>query len=141
MDPAFAKWLKKWRPSLYAAAMSATSSPSLGAIDDDTGEWSPLGAAISDWVDSLKSIADRLLPTVYEKKVLEAQLQRVRQGLPPAPTAAVQHQAAIATRAAGHPVPPALAGLFSAKGLVLAGLAIGGFLLFGRRVRQHRRGY
>lgn len=94
---AFLSWARTWRPDLVDALELEMSHRRLGDIDDATGEWSPelsgVFDTLSSWADQFSAGASKVLQTVYEQKMLKAQLERARKGLPPMTTAQAQQVA------------------------------------------------
>lgn len=103
----FLDWLKKWHPPLYAAVAERVSSlAGLGDFDIDS------------IVSAVQDLAPKVLQVYSDKKTLDAQLARARQGLPPIATAPAQ-QVSTAPGSINWPV-----------WLVVGGLGLGGAFLF-----------
>jgi hypothetical protein len=116
----FAAWLEVNEPALFAALLKAASSS--GMPPAGLGDWSSilsdvgsvassLGSGISDaassvgnyltssqGLQSLSSLANTYMQTQAQQAVLQTQLSRAQQGLPPAPVS-------YSTNAAGQVVP------------------------------------
>lgn len=150
----FAAWLKQWKPELFdaIAADMSQSTAGLGAlIDTETGFADPLalaglGGIWDDFLDTASNIATKvggivgtLLPTYYEKKILDIQLERAQAGQPPLSMAEVQALAAQQAQAAGQPVPSAgtIAGI-PLTWILLGGLGFFAWQMMGDGRRRRR---
>jgi hypothetical protein len=89
----FLLWLKANQPRLYGALTKQlrTGLSGLGlAVPSDIATSAPASPASSSWVDSIKDVVMTAAQTYLtkqqvdaQKKVLDIQLQRAQQGLPP----------------------------------------------------------
>lgn len=127
----FLRWLEAWNPQLHAAAVNAANA----VTENDTG----LGALNSWWdsfTDKISQLGSKYVQFRTQKEILDAQMERMRQGLPPletgqyAPTVAIKPDAgttAEITSAIGSGI-----GKLSTP-LMLAAAALGFFFLTKKR--------
>lgn len=155
----FLTWVANWRPREHAKAVSmmpallqpiSAEAPALeglasGRIDDESGEWAfglgeiDWGAAIGSFVETAGKVYGTVLQNKFDKKSMQIQLDRMKAGLPPAPTQQVEQQ----SHSIVQPSAPApAAGPFAALGggmMPVALLALGGGALFLMTQRRGRR--
>lgn len=86
----FLTWLKKWQPQLYARAVASAnqSARQPGGLGQLHGWWDDLSAKLSD-------LGGKYLQFKTQKEILDAQLERTKQGLPPFETAHIAPTIAI----------------------------------------------
>lgn len=80
----FLMWLKKAKPGFYAQVAKRDGAAMAGLAGD--GENPPAATTApptNSWADFIRKLADTFLPIYKEKKVVDMQLDRARQGLPP----------------------------------------------------------
>lgn len=143
----FLSWLKGWRPDYYQQLVAsqpevldiAAGSPtSLAGHDgyDDWGHYDALaGLGQIDWggiINGISGAVSSIGKTYFDTQMMKAQLEQVKRGQAPLPTAQAQQVAQQRAAAAGQarPLPPWVMPV----GLGAIAL-LGGFLLFGRRRR------
>lgn len=87
----FINWIKRWSPGLYAAAKAKAdlverNEATLGGL---SGWW-------ETFTEGLTDVAGKVIQFKTQKEILDAQMERMRQGLPPlqtseyAPTIAIK---------------------------------------------------
>ena len=87
-------WLQRWAPKVYAHAKKRAD---VAAAND--GALNGLGGWWDTFTDSVSDLGGKYLQFRTQKEILEAQMQRMQQGLPPlqtseyAPTIAVKPDA------------------------------------------------
>jgi len=154
----FLDWFAKWRPDAAKAlrdlnpALLSPSSPAPGSLsglgddddghDDDqghyTGELSGLGDLSDDltsFVDTFSDAASTVMKNITEAKTLQLQLERMRQGRAPLPTAQAQ-RFAVTSPQAGVNAP---AGFSISKPVLFAAAVLGGLGLWLSLRQAHRR--
>jgi len=88
---AFINWLKNWAPQLYADAKRKADT-----LEITEGSLGQLGGWWETFTDSITDLGGKYLQFRTQKEILEAQLSRMREGLPPlqtseyAPTIAIK---------------------------------------------------
>jgi len=123
----FLTWMRLNEPRLYRAAASAAGNNS-GLAAQDVGQ--PSGGS---WWDSFVGAAKQLVPVAIQarsqKQILDVQLRRAEQGLPPLQTSQIA------------PTVQVQAGLTPAlKKILIPALAIGGglllYMIMGKKKRR-----
>lgn len=84
----FVQWLRKTQPRLYALAKQRIGEPptGLGALGQEATTTTNGGTWFSNLTDTLSTLATTYLPYKQQKDLLDVQLERARQGLPPLDT-------------------------------------------------------
>lgn len=87
----FINWLKNWSPKLYMRAKAKAD-----AVEAKEGTLGQLGGWWETFTENLTEVGGAVLQYKTQKAILDAQLERMRQGLPPlqtseyAPTIAIK---------------------------------------------------
>ncbi len=125
---AFVTWVKNWAPDIYAAAKFKADQEELtdGTLGQLAGWWESFSTSVTD-------LGGKYLQFQTQKEILDAQLERMKQGLPPlqtseyAPTIAIKPDAGTTAEITGA--------IGAGFGRMLPFIAIGGvaFILLMRK--------
>lgn len=131
----FLEWVKATHPRLYAAAekkAGVTNGAGLAAVETKAQEG---GGALDRLLSTIQTIAPMYIQARAQQQVLDVQLDRMRQGLPPlnateyAPAVQVGVDPALLT-SAGEQLRPLL---------IYGGLALAGVFVFSQLAKRGRR--
>ncbi len=135
----FLTWIQNKFPDLYAAAVKAASSGRLSGLGvhataEATTETAPAYTSI---VDKIVALGGGYLTYTMQKKIINMNIERAKQGLPPIDIAAAGAAPVVQTEVNISPammdsLKQSLGGGMQQIGLLIA-VGLGAFLLFGRK--------
>ena len=129
----YVQWVQKTYPNLYRAAIRQVGPPPAGGL----GDVATTNVSFTDWLsnmgNTLVDLAPQYLQYQMQQDLMEMQLQRAQQGLPPANVA---DYSPVLRVEAGPETQQAITtgiGQYVAPMLIVGGIAVVGYMLTKKR--------